>query len=80
MVWSEVFADCDHPAVSVLWSDLEVVTGSGRRLHIDSVTTRYQSWQEGGCDNTSSESDGKAFVQTTNVVRKSPPGALLRVD
>jgi hypothetical protein len=80
IVWSEVFADCDDPAVSVRWSDLEVVTRSGRRLRIDSVTTRYQSRHDGGCDNTSSESDGQAFVQTTNVVRGSPPGALLRVE
>jgi hypothetical protein len=80
MVWSEVFADCDDPPVSVRWSDLEVVTRSGRRLHIDSVTARYQSRHDGGCDNTSSKSDGKEFVQTTNVVRASPPGALLRVD
>ena len=80
MVWSEAFADCDDPSVSVRWSDLEVVTRSGRCLRIDSVEARYQSFHEGGCDNTSSESDGKAFVQTTNVVRASPPGALLRVD
>jgi hypothetical protein len=80
IVWSEVFADCDDPAVSVRWSDLEVVTRSGHRHHIDSVTTRYQSRHDGGCDNTSSESDGGAFVQTTNAVRASPPGAVLRVD
>jgi hypothetical protein len=80
MVWSEVFADCDDPAVSVHWSDLEVVTRSGRRLQINSATVRYQSHQEGGCDNTSTESAGRAFVQTTNVARVSPPGALLRVN
>jgi hypothetical protein len=80
MVWSEVFADCDDPAVSVCWSDLEVVTQSGRRIRIDSVVARYQSRQEGGCDNTSSGTDGKAFVQRTNAVRTSPPGARLRVN
>jgi hypothetical protein len=80
MVWSEVFADCDDPAVSARWSALEVVTRSGRRRHIGSVVTRYQSRHDGGCDNTSSGTDGHAFVQTTNAVRESPPGALLRVD
>jgi hypothetical protein len=80
MVWSEVFADCDHPSVAVRWSGLEVVTRSGRRVPVDSATTSYQSRQQGGCDNTSSVTDGNAFVQTTNSVRSTPPGGLLRVD
>jgi hypothetical protein len=80
MVWSEVFADCDDPAVSVRWSNLEVITRSGRRVPIDSVSTSYQRRHDGGCDNTSSESDGTAFVQTTNTVRRTPAGGSLRID
>ena len=80
MVWSEVFADCDDPGVSVRWTDLEVVTRSGRRVPVDSVVTRYQHRHEGGCDNTSSWRHGNAFVQTTNAVRSTPPGARLRLD
>jgi hypothetical protein len=80
MVWSEVFADCDDPSVSVRWSGLDVVTESGRHLPVSSVVARYQSHQQGGCDNTSSCSDGDAFVQTTNTVRTTPPGPALRVD
>jgi hypothetical protein len=80
VVWSEVFADCDDPSVSVRWTDLEVVTRSRRRLRIDTVVARYQSRREGGCDNTSSCTDGQAFVQTTRALRESPPGARLRVD
>ena len=80
MVWSEVFADCDDPAVAVRWSDLEVVTRSGRPFQIGSVVARYQSRRDGGCDNTSSGTDGHAFVQTTNAVRESASGALLQVD
>jgi hypothetical protein len=80
MVWSEVFADCDDPSVAVCWSGLEVVTRSGRHVPVDSATTSYQSRQQGGCDNTSSETDGDAFVQRTNSVRTTPPGGLLRVD
>jgi hypothetical protein len=79
MIWSEVFADCDDPSVSVRWYDLEVVTRSGRRYGIDSVVAQYQSRHEGGCDNTSSETDGNAFTQTTNVSRASLPGARLRL-
>jgi hypothetical protein len=80
MVWSEVFADCDDPSVSVRWSDLEVVNRSGRRVPVDSVVVHYQVRKEGGCDNTSSRRDGDAFVQTTNAVRGTPPGALLRIE
>ena len=80
LVWSEVFADCDDPAVSVRWTRPEVVTRSGRRVPVDSMTVSYQSRQEGGCDNTSSEVDDTAFVQTTNVVRRRPPGASLRLN
>jgi hypothetical protein len=79
MVWSEVFADCDDPSVSARWSDPEVVTRSGQRVPVDSVTASYQSRQDGGCDNTSSEVVGNAYVQTTNVVRSTPPGASLRL-
>lgn len=80
VVWSEVFADCDHPAASVRWSGLEVVTRSGRRLAVRSVVARYQSRHDGGCDNTASWTDGDAFVQSTNADRGTPPGARLRME
>jgi hypothetical protein len=79
MVWSEVFADCDHPPVSVRWSDLEVLTRSGQRVPVNSAHVGYQSRQGGGCDNTSSEIDGAAFVQTTNALRTVPKGTTLQV-
>ena len=80
MVWSEVFANCDHPPVSVRWSDLEVLTRSGHRVPVNAAFVGYQSRQDGGCDNTSSDTDGNAFVQTTNTVRTTLKGAMLRVD
>jgi hypothetical protein len=78
-VWSEVFANCDHPAVAVYWSGLEVLTRSHRRVPVNSATASYQSRGAGGCDNTSSATDGHAFVQTTNALRRTPPGGTLRV-
>jgi hypothetical protein len=79
MVWSEVFADCDHPAVSARWSDPELLTRSGRRVSVNAMTASYQSRRAGGCDNTSSDAIGRAFVQTTNAARKTHPGATLRI-
>lgn len=79
LMWSEVFADCDHPAVSVHWSDLEVVTRSGDRVAVRSARVHYQPRSEGGCDNTSSAVDGPAFVQTTSTDRVSAPGTRLHL-
>jgi hypothetical protein len=81
MVWSEVFADCDHPPVSVRWSELEVITKAGERVPVRSVVTSYQTRSDGGCDNTASTVDGAAFVQTTSTTRAHPPGSrLILVD
>jgi hypothetical protein len=77
MVWSEVFADCDHPAVTVHWSDLTVLTRSGKQVPIRAAIARYQSRNEGGCTNTSSTVDGDAFVQTTSTPRRSAAGTRL---
>jgi hypothetical protein len=79
MVWSEVFANCDDPSVAVHWSDLEVLTRSGRRVPVTSCAVSYQSRQAGGCDNTSSEAIGPTFIQTTNAARRTPPRATLRI-
>jgi hypothetical protein len=77
MVWSEVFADCDHAMVGVRWSQLEVVTRRGLHLPVRSAVARYQSREDGGCDNTSSIVDGDAFLQTTDSVRQTSPGTRL---
>jgi hypothetical protein len=80
MVWSEVFANCDHPPVSIRWSDLEVLTRSGQRIPVSAAFVGYQSRQDGGCDNTSSDIEGNTFVQTTNTPRTTPKGTMLRID
>lgn len=79
MVWSEVFADCDHPSVAVRWTDLEVVTESGEAARIDTVRLNYQSHANGGCANTDTSIDGVGFVQRTNTTRTSPTGTRLTV-
>jgi hypothetical protein len=79
MTWSEVFADCDHPTVRVRWSELEVMIRSGDRLPVHAAVASYQRHSDGGCDNTSSEVDGNAFVQMTNAPRRTSPGSVLRL-
>jgi hypothetical protein len=58
VVWSEVFARCDHPSVTVRWSDLEPAPVALR--------PSYQSHVDGGCANTVSRPDGDGWVQITN--------------
>ena len=37
MVWSEVFARCEHPSVVVRWSDLRATAASGEELRPQTV-------------------------------------------
>jgi hypothetical protein len=80
MMWSEVFADCDDPSVVVRWSDPTVIDARGERARITGVRTNYQSLADGGCANTDITVDGVGFVQATNTIRTTPPGARLRVE
>ena len=61
VVWSEVFARCDDPTVSVRWSQLDPAPA---RLH-----PTYQSHADGGCANTRSMPDGDGWLQLTNYTR-----------
>lgn len=76
--WSEVFAACDDPSVTVRWSDLAAVTADGRSVQPRAVTLSYQEWERGGCTNTSSELDGDGgVVQRTNTERRLSHGTVV---
>ncbi len=78
MVWSEVFARCDDPSVTVRWSDSEVVTDRGDRFAPTALAVNYQSHADGGCANTTSVLDDRGGVlQVTNAERHTPQGATL---
>jgi len=79
MMWSEVFAACDDPSVVVRWSDPTVVNAQGESRAITSVRVNYQSLADGGCANTNVAADEVGFVQRTNTMRTTPPGARLRL-
>lgn len=81
LVWTESFADCDHPGVVVRWSDLVGRTVDGEEVHPVAVITRYQDVAAGGCSNTSSDPDPTAIGavrQATAVPRRTGPGQ--RID
>jgi hypothetical protein len=82
MVWSEVFADCDHPSVAVRWSNLVATPAAGGAITALTVRTNYQSHADGGCANTDSsvDSEGLGFVQRTNSDRANRGGSLLTLS
>lgn len=77
VVWSEVFARCDHPPVVVRWSDLEAVTEAGDTVVPRSLQVTYQSTADGGCDNTDVVVDDLGALQVTATPRSTPHGAVL---
>ena len=77
VVWSEVFAACDDPAVAVRWSGLEARTAGGAHVAPEAVAVTYQPYEEGGCDNTTVGFDGVGVVQTTRVPRRVPTGGVI---
>lgn len=80
MVWSEVFAACDAPSVTVRWSDLTAVGEDGGQVRPQAVVVNYQSRQEGGCVNTSVHQDGDGLLQVTNTHREIRQGIRLELE
>jgi len=78
MVWSEVFARCDDPPVTVRWSDFEVVIDRGDHFAPTALIVNYQSPADGGCANTTSVLDeAGCALQIMNNERTTPQGAVL---
>lgn len=79
MVWSEVFARCDHPPVEVRWSGFEALTAAGEVRRPASVQLNYQAHADGGCANTDTCVEAGALVQRTNQRRAHAQGSHLVV-
>lgn len=78
IVWSEVFAACDDPGVTVRWSGLMARTADGAEVEPDALAVTYQSYADGGCDNTDVRLDEQGVLQVTAAPRQTPAGAVLR--
>lgn len=77
VVWSEVFAPCDAPSVTVCWSELKALTAEGAVVRPEGVVVNYQREAAGGCSNTDVRLEDRGYLQTTNVARRTPQGSLL---
>jgi hypothetical protein len=79
VVWSEVFAACDAPSVTVRWSDLRAVDAGGVEIRPSAVRVNYQAWQDGGCPNTTAGIDDEGgYLQVTNTARVVEQDVFLR--
>jgi hypothetical protein len=77
MVWSEVFARCDAPAVAARWSGFRAITAEGGVVAPVAVHVNYQSRVDGGCDNSTALAHGDAVSQITGTERLVAQGARL---
>jgi len=76
-VWSEVFARCEHPSVTVRWSGLEARTADGRTVRPTALSVSYEAHAAGGCDNTTTAADEQGILQVTNTKRSVRQGAVI---
>ncbi len=77
MVWSEVFARCEHPRVTVRWSGLEATTAAGDRVAPRALKISYEAGVAGGCDNTTVSGGDRGVLQVTNTERTVAQGAIV---
>ena len=78
VVWSEVFAHCDDPSVTVVWSDPRCVGPAG------SWTPRgyrvsYQDERQGGCSNTDVRLVPGGVAQVTATERAVAAGSVVPI-
>jgi len=80
VVWSEVFAGCEAPSVTVRWSGLQAVDEHGRVVRPEAVRVNYQAPEAGGCSNTSVAMDeAGGLMQVTSVPRLVEQGTVLKL-
>lgn len=78
VMWSEVFARCDDPPVTVRWSEPGATSPTGTTVVVETMSVNYQSHTDGGCANTDAWATEEGWFQRTGTTRTTPQGALLR--
>ncbi|MFN0028138.1 MAG: hypothetical protein ACKV2O_13305 [Acidimicrobiales bacterium] len=79
MTWSEVFARCEHPPVTVRWSDPAGFLDDGTPQRPATMSVNYQARADGGCANTTAEADQVGIRQRTGTERLVAQGTNLTV-
>ena len=77
VVWSELFTRCDDPPIEVRWSEPRAVTPEGAVLRVEQGRVTYQAHRDGGCTNTTVETDEIGIVQRSGCERRTPHEAVV---
>jgi len=75
VMWSEVFARCDHPTATVRWSTPEWTLVDGQTLAPTRVRATFPAF--GDCPNTAIGVDARGIFQRTNAERTNHDGDVL---
>lgn len=78
VVWSEVFAACDAPGVTVRWANPQLERFEGGVWEPEGYRVTYQTVAAGGCSNTDVTPDGNGVLQHTATRRRTRTGAVVR--
>lgn len=76
-MWSEVFAECSAPSVTVVWSGMTQIDINDVEYEEDSFLLNYQAPESYGCSNTNTTGAGLTVRQTTNTTRTNADDFLL---
>lgn len=69
-MWTEMFAECSEPRVSVEWKDMEcLVEGTSAVVNPNHFIITYQEIASGGCHNTNTSLSGAVFTQSSGSER-----------
>jgi hypothetical protein len=79
MTWSEVFARCEQPPVTVRWSNPVAFDDLDEPVRPAEVAVNYQSYGDGGCSNTTAFLDDVGVCQRTGCERLVATGSRLAV-
>lgn len=80
VMWSEIFAPCEGPGVTVRWARPTWETEDGELVPVRRVELSYQRHADGGCANTSTVVEGDQVVQRTATTRVHDHGSMLALD
>ena len=71
VVWSELFTRCDDPPIEVRWTEPTALGLDGEPIAVERGRVTYQSYDAGGCTNTTVEADQVGIVQRSGCERRT---------
>jgi hypothetical protein len=74
MVWTELFCECSDPRSVVAWSEPSAIGLEGEHLAPRALRVNYE---QRGCPNTNSYSEGHRVCQASASERRTPQASLL---